>query len=366
MILKNCKYAILNTEERFVEENVDIKISNGKIVEVGRGLLPEKDEPLIDCSKLIAVPGIIDVHAHIFTYNLRGKFLNDNWDSFWNNVFKTKLDFDIDSVSSFIIRNGYSTIITFDPSEFNMRKLKLPFIISGRYIRDEKRTYFSERFLHVDSLRSISPEFFAEVVRKNKASTVSTHISNTRNYVFSFKKRFGDFPVSYIEKLGGLRENTVLVGLEWVTNKEINLIREAKAKVVITPQCSLLLSPGGFPPIREFIENNVPLALGSCSLTCSSGYFFDELRELIRFIRSSYWDFKTTVKEAFKAVVYGAYEVSKIKCYRIESEFDTCITLLKASSPNYIASSKENALENIVMFSQPEDVIYVLTPNILI
>jgi len=364
MILKKCRYAILNTEEKFVEENVDIRIVNGRIVDVGEELSAEENEPLIDCSKLVAIPGIVDPHTHIFTYSLRGKLLDIDWDLFWDEVFKHKVLLETSIIRSFIIRNGCSVIITYDPPEFTIHELKIPLLISGRYIRDEERRRFNEQFVHVDSLRRISPEFFTEIVKANRESTVSVHISNTRNYVFSFKKKYGDFPVSYIEKLGGLRENVVLVGLEWVTSREIDLIREAKAKVILTPQCSLMCSPGGFPPVKEFIEKRIPVAIGSCSLTCSSGYFFDELRELIRFIRSSYWDFKTTVKEVFKAVAYGASEILKLKCHRIEYGFNTCITLFRASSPNYVITSPENVLENIVMFSQPEDIVYALTPNI--
>jgi len=364
MILKKCRYAILNTEEKFVEENVDIRVVNGRIVDVGKNISVEKDEPIIDCSKLIAVPGVIDSHTHIFTYSLRGKFLNTNWDFFWNNVFKHKVELEKNAIESFIVRNGSSTIITYDPPEYAMYKLKTLSIVNGRYVRDEEQKRFNERFVHVDSLRNISPEFFAEVVRVNKESIVSVHISNTRNYVFSFKKKYGDFPVSYVEKIGGLRENVVLVGLEWVTSREIDLISETNAKVILTPQCSLLYSPGGFPPVKEFIDKQIPVTVGSCSLTCSSGYFFDELRELIRFIRSSYWDFKTTVKEVFKTAVYGASEILKLKCHRIEYGYSSCITLFRVTSPNYIVTSQENVLENIVMFSQPEDVIYVLTPDI--
>ncbi len=367
MILKNCRYAILNLEDTFIMENIDIRILEGRIAEIGKDIVREQGEPLIDCSKMVAVPGMVDAHTHLFTYNYRGMFLDCDRLKLWNMLLENPVpSFNMEVLEKFLVKNGLTALLTLDPNPENLRlkKKSLPIIFKGRYLVKSFREkgFSKEKFIHVDSLRTFTPEEFSEIIRENSGSLVSIHIANTRNEVFQFKRKYGDFQVSYLEKINGLKENAVLVGVEWITSREIELIKASNAKVILTPQCSLLHSPGGFPPVKEFIKEKITFALGSCSLTCSSGFLFDELRELLRFVRSSYWDFKTSVRELFKTVLHGSSEILGISSESLSIGRNAYVTLFKAASPNYRLTNSEKVLENLVMFSEPEDVMYIITP----
>jgi dihydroorotase len=45
----------------------DVRVRDGVIAEIGPGLTPQPDERLLDAAGLIVAPGLIDLHAHVFT-----------------------------------------------------------------------------------------------------------------------------------------------------------------------------------------------------------------------------------------------------------------------------------------------------------
>ena len=48
-----------------IDETLDIRIRDGKIVEVGKGLPLHEDTEVIDCSGFMVIPGICDMHIHM-------------------------------------------------------------------------------------------------------------------------------------------------------------------------------------------------------------------------------------------------------------------------------------------------------------
>lgn len=71
MLIKNIKYLVTNDEKHSLLQNVNLLIQDGVIVSIG------KDEPsveeVIDASKMVVYPGLVNAHHHlyqIFTRNL--------------------------------------------------------------------------------------------------------------------------------------------------------------------------------------------------------------------------------------------------------------------------------------------------------
>ena len=65
--LKNAK--VYTMSDAHVIDHCDILIENGKIKEVGRSL-HSKDAEIIDVSGKIIIPGIVDAHSHVGTFNV--------------------------------------------------------------------------------------------------------------------------------------------------------------------------------------------------------------------------------------------------------------------------------------------------------
>lgn len=63
MLIKNGKIYTMSSEG--IIENGDIRIENGKIVEVSKNLSPMKDEEVIELNGEFVYPGFIDAHGHM-------------------------------------------------------------------------------------------------------------------------------------------------------------------------------------------------------------------------------------------------------------------------------------------------------------
>ena len=73
MLLQNIDTAFRQDADRSVEHDIDLRIRDGEIVEIGRGL---SAGDTVDCSDKIALPGLINCHSH--TPNLLTRGWNDD------------------------------------------------------------------------------------------------------------------------------------------------------------------------------------------------------------------------------------------------------------------------------------------------
>ena len=62
MLLKNAK--IINPKNNF-EKISDIRIENGIVKEISNGITPLRDEKVIDLTRKIITPGLVDIHCHL-------------------------------------------------------------------------------------------------------------------------------------------------------------------------------------------------------------------------------------------------------------------------------------------------------------
>lgn len=97
---------------------------------------------------------------------------------------------------------------------------------------------------------------------------------HSSNYVANIQQNrweTGYRPIEHLDKLGVLDENTVLVHMVYVNQKEIEILAKRKAKVVHCPSTALRSSYGLiFGRFPEMLEAGIPVALGSDCSDCSN------------------------------------------------------------------------------------------------
>ena len=81
ILIKNCNLISMSEKREKYEENIDVYISNGKIVEIGKNLNKREDIKIIDAKGKVCMPGFINLHSHlsmsIFRETLDGYILQD-------------------------------------------------------------------------------------------------------------------------------------------------------------------------------------------------------------------------------------------------------------------------------------------------
>ena len=118
MLIKNATLISMSEKRERVEENIDIKIEDNKIIEIGKDLNLDGIDKVIDASGKVVMPGLINTHAHvpmsIFRETVDGYSLQD-WltQKIWPMEDKlTNEDIYYASMLSFIemIKTGCTTI----------------------------------------------------------------------------------------------------------------------------------------------------------------------------------------------------------------------------------------------------------------
>ena len=64
-IINNATLISMNSKRNKIEENIDIKIDENKIVEIGKNLDKNHVDKVIDATGKIVMPGLINTHAHV-------------------------------------------------------------------------------------------------------------------------------------------------------------------------------------------------------------------------------------------------------------------------------------------------------------
>lgn len=81
ILIKNCNLISMDNKREKFEENMDIYISNGKIVKIGKDIKETSCTKVINARGKICMPGLINTHAHlsmsIFRETLDGYTLQD-------------------------------------------------------------------------------------------------------------------------------------------------------------------------------------------------------------------------------------------------------------------------------------------------
>ncbi|MBN1930962.1 MAG: amidohydrolase [Desulfobacterales bacterium] len=111
----------------------------------------------------------------------------------------------------------------------------------------------------------------------SKAMLFQIHVAETKNEWDRIYSEHQTTPIKYLDQIGILDPNTLLVHTIWVDDEDIALIARRGAKISVTTESEMKLA-SGIAPIPDFLRCGISVGLGTDG--CASNNDLDLFREM--------------------------------------------------------------------------------------
>ncbi|HHY38331.1 MAG TPA: amidohydrolase [Clostridia bacterium] len=308
LLLKNIEWVIQDATA--MKKNCDILIDGNRIAEIGGSLTVEKSHEVevIDCSGLIAVPGFVNSHTHLYQCLLRG--IRDDlplepWCQevtlpFYSKVRKLERVGDISRIAYIwsalasieAIRSGTTCIFDNDYisngvmeawADSGMRGvMAIGFADQGLSPELTEETGYTKATIlktikkwHNPNSRitcAIMPPTpylcskdaltWMKNVAEDYGLVIQTHLSETRSEAKTMLEAFGEPGAMYLDRLGLLGPRFSAVHCVHLLPGEAELLAERGVSMVYNPKSNMKLG-SGVAPIRKFVDLGINIALAT-------------------------------------------------------------------------------------------------------
>lgn len=295
ILIKNGYIITMDPERRELEE-CDVAIKDGRIAEVGENLDKSADK-VIDAKRKVVLPGLVNAHTHLAMTLLRG-FADDlplnQWleDKIWplesnlteKHVYRGGLlgclemiksgttcfadqYFYMDKVGEAVEESGLRAVLSYGIIEKGDPEKRKTEVEKGTELVKNWQGAADNRITTMygpHAPYTCSPECLDEVrdLAEKYGVGIHIHLSETEKEVEDIEKQYGKRPVEHLDELGLLKPNTLAAHCVWLTDKEIELIKERGVKPVHNPVSNMKLG-SGISPVSTMLSSKIPVALGT-------------------------------------------------------------------------------------------------------
>ena len=393
MILKNCRYIVTQDNHRILE-NVDIRIEEGIIEEIGEKL---DGVDKIRCQDYIVLPGLVNAHTHTGMWFLRG-FYDDAELSLWlKKVFEIEksiprwvvklsseaaiLEMIMCGTTAFIDMYHYPEETAFVSEKTGVRAMLGPVFMdifadpenivkrTEEFIKTYGKSRYITPVINIHSIYNCSEETLlrAKDLQAKYNYPLHIHVSETRKEVYYSKTRYGVFPVEYLDKLGLITAKTILVHLGWITNWELDIVARSNAKCVHCPVSNMKLATAGFVPLREMLDKGITVGLGTGGPASNNSLdMFREMKVMVLLQRNNYWSVDIKAWQALNMATLHGYILLGLKGGKIKKGYVADLILLDKKSFRLNPLRRENIVSNIVYSATGDDVVATIVDGRII
>ena len=314
-LIKNIT-AVTMDDEKQIFTDAFIGIKDGKITYVGTELPAEPAETVIDGQGRIAMPGLVNTHSHAAMSLMRGyaddyvlqEWLNDHvfpiegklvpddvyWAMLWTQaemlacgtVAYTDMYMHLPKMAQAAVDGGlYANIsngaMCFNPAGYD-------FDTDG--VTGQNREVL-EKFHGADEGRvkldvSIHAEYtsfpglwqdFSKFARENGLN-MHIHLSETRAEHENCVAKYGKTPAAILAENGVFDTRTTAAHCVWLSDADMDLLREKNVTVAHNPVSNLKLA-SGVAPVAKMLEKGVRVALGTDGVCSNNNHdLFEEIK----------------------------------------------------------------------------------------
>ncbi|MFB6116635.1 MAG: amidohydrolase family protein [Candidatus Nanosalina sp.] len=308
ILLMNVRYLVTQNNEREVREDVDLRIEDKEIWEIG-DLEPQEGEEVLDCSGKLVMPGLINAHTHASMSLLRG--ISDNKeleDWLQEDIFPAEEAMEqedlrtgaelactemletgtttfndmyegIDQIASAVEESGIRAVLSrglFDWDEEGEKRVQEAKEAVKKY-SDHELVYPG---IAPHAVYSCSEELLKEMKEyaEKKDVPYHIHVSETEKENRDLEAEEGVTPTQYLEENGLLDSSVVAAHAAWLSEEDKKLFEEKEANVAHNPAANLKLG-SGIAEIPELLEKGVNVALGTDGPASNNNFnLFEEMK----------------------------------------------------------------------------------------
>jgi len=137
---------------------------------------------------------------------------------------------------------------------------------------------------------------------------VHIHVSETRKEIYEIKKKYGVFPIEYLNNLGLLNRKIQLVHVGWIASWEIDLLKNTT--VTYCPTSNMKLATGGAFPLYDMFNKGVNITLGTDGPASNNSLdLFIEMKYGVLLQRQMYWNTDVKAWHLFKIATLNGYKL---------------------------------------------------------
>ncbi|MCY0850960.1 amidohydrolase [Sulfuracidifex metallicus] len=312
-----------------VLSGVNVYIKDGIVMDVG----DYQSGDVLDCKGGVLMSGLVNAHTHTPMSILRGykddldlhQWLSSMWEkeaSICNDVMNIGSEISILEM----LLSGTTAFVDmyFNPSgvkdlaeRYHIRAFAGETFMDNREdaesVKRRQESLSSSTFfkpiVNVHSLYTASLETLrkAAQIAESQKTWIHMHLSETRQEVYSIKRKTGKFPVELLNEAGFL--NLIqAVHMGWVTNQEISYMKGKTS--THCPVSNMKLATAGSFPFKEMHESGVNVTIGTDGAASNNSLdMFREMKAAVLLQRHSYWDLWVKASHVLEASTLNGYKL---------------------------------------------------------
>lgn len=319
ILIKNAFIITMDNNQAKFKGNIAIK--DDRIEKISRQEIKEQFDKVIDAEGKVVLPGFVQPHIHLCQTLFRGT-ADDMELMDWLKLRIWPLEGAHDEESIYtsaqlglseLIKGGTTSIVDMETVHYTDNAIQAIYesgirAITGKVMMDygsdvpetlmenkdssiKESIELLKKWHGKDNGRieyafaprfvvSCSEELLKEVAKYSKeyGVKVHTHASENRGEIEFVEKDRGMRNVSYLDKIGLLNENLILVHCIWLNDEEMKAIKKTGTKVVHCPSSNSKLA-SGIAKIPEMLDMGIDIGIAADGAPCNNNLdMFNEMK----------------------------------------------------------------------------------------
>ncbi|NPB07927.1 MAG: amidohydrolase [Aquificae bacterium] len=375
-------------------EGLDIAISDGRIVRIGKNLEGEAREVILAGGK-IAFPSFANMHTHIpmtllrgigadlplmdwlqkVIWPLEGEFVSPEFvrDGTLLGVIEaiktgTTLFMDMYFFEEVVgevckevgIRAGlgfgildFPTKVARTPEEYLKRAREFALSLKGEEL------VFPVICPHAPYTCSPSTLLKARELAEELGLYLHTHLSETKGEVEKIKEEYGKTPVRHLYSIGFLSERVIAAHVVWTDEEEREILKERGVKVAHCPESNLKLA-SGIAPVPDYLRREITVVLGTDGAASNDNLnMLEEASTCAKLHKGYNLDAKAIdARTVLRMATEEGFKAVGIKAGRLEEGYEADLILVNPDRPElqplydpvaqFIYSASADAIDTVI------------------